>query len=178
MSTAPPKPVPETNPPQPGVRLRPPRHRVERRAALWWTLQSLAFGGPVLAGVLVAYALWEAARPWLLLALLVAAVLTLVGTLVEPWWRYAVHRWEITDEAVYGLSGWVVREWRVAPISRIQTVDAVRGPLEQLLGLSTLRVTTASSRGAVEIGGLNHEVAAEVAENLRGVTQRTPGDAT
>ncbi len=162
----------------PVTRLRPPRHRVERRAVRWWALQSMALFGPIITVAIATHVFWEAARPWTLVAAAVAAVLLLVGTVVEPWWRYAVHRWEVTDEAVYGLSGWWVREWRVAPISRIQTVDAVRGPFEQVMGLATLRVTTASSQGAIDIVGLDHEVAAETAENLRAVTQRTPGDAT
>ncbi|GAA1459436.1 PH domain-containing protein [Nocardiopsis exhalans] len=162
----------------PMTRLRPPRHRVEHRAVRWWALQSLALFAPLLAIAIATHVFWEAARPWTLVVAAAAAVLLLVGTIVEPWWRYAVHRWEVTDEAVYGLSGWWVREWRVAPISRIQTVDSVRGPFEQMLGLATLRVTTASSQGAIDIVGLDHEVAAEAAEKLRAVTQRTPGDAT
>ncbi|HLR95632.1 MAG TPA: PH domain-containing protein [Jiangellaceae bacterium] len=162
----------------PTVRLRPPQHRVERRAIAWWTLQSLAFTGPILVGASIAYAWWEAARPWLIVLLVGAALLTVALVVVEPLWRYVVHRWEATDEAVYARTGWLVREWRVAPISRIQTVDAVRGPLEQVLGLSTLRITTASSRGAIEIGGLDKDIAAEVAEQLTTITQKTPGDAT
>lgn len=158
--------------------LRPPRHRVERRAVWWWSLQGALFSLPLVAGAWVAFAVWPAARPWLVVVVVAVSLLTLVGVVVEPAWRYQVHRWEITDEAVYGLSGWWVREWRVAPISRIQTVDAVRGPLEQLLGLSTLRVTTASSKGAIEIVGMDHAVAAEVAERLTAITQTTPGDAT
>jgi len=160
------------------IRLRPPHNRIERRAILWWTLQSLALFGPILAGTVVAYVQWDSARSWLIALLIGAALLTMVSVVIEPWWRYAVHRWETTDEAVYGLTGWLVREWRVAPISRIQTVDAVRGPLEQLLGLATLRVTTASSRGAIEIAGLDADVAAEVAERLTTITRQTPGDAT
>jgi len=166
------------NPHAPTVRLRPPQHRVERRAIAWWTLQSLAFAGPVLVGAVVGYAWWEAARPWLIVALVGAALLAVALVVVEPLWRYAVHRWEVTDEAVYARTGWLVREWRVAPISRIQTVDSVRGPVEQLMGLSTLRVTTASSRGAIDIGGLDKDVAGEVAEQLTAITQQTPGDAT
>jgi membrane protein YdbS with pleckstrin-like domain len=60
----------------------------------------------------------------------------------------------------------------------VQTIDAVRGPLEQLLGLSTLRVTTASSYGAIDIGGLDRETAAQLADALTAITQQTPGDAT
>ncbi|WP_166353235.1 PH domain-containing protein [Phytoactinopolyspora limicola] len=158
--------------------LRPPTHRVERRAVLWWSLQSLVFAGPILIGLIIAYVLWDAARPWLIVPLIGVAVVLLVGVFVQPWWRYAVHRWEDTDQAVYALTGWLVREWRVAPLSRIQTVDAVRGPLEQMLGLATLRVTTASSSGSIDIGGLDKDVAAEAAERLTTIAQLTPGDAT
>ncbi len=160
------------------VRLRSPLYRVGRRAIAWWALQGLAFAGVVLAGLIVAYVVWDAARPWLLVPLIATAGFSVVSIFVEPWWRYAVHRWEDTDQAVYALTGWFVREWRVAPISRIQTVDAVRGPLEQMLGLSTLRVTTASSSGAIKIGGLDKEVAAQAAERLTTIAQLTPGDAT
>lgn len=158
--------------------LRPPQHRVERRAIGWWMLQSLLFAGPVLAASIVAYALWEAARPWLIVAVAGSAVMLAAGVLVEPLWRYRVHRWEATDEAVYARTGWLVREWRAAPLARVQTVDAVQGPVEQVLGLSTLRVTTASSRGAITIGGLDRDTAVRVAERLTRIAQLTPGDAT
>lgn len=160
------------------TRLRPPQHRVERRAIGWWVLQALAVPGLPLVGVIVAYALWESARPWLLPLLIVAVLAVVVAVVVEPLWRYRVHRWETTDEAVYALTGWLVREWRVAPLSRVQTVDAIQGPVEQLLKLSTLRVTTASSGGAIEIGGLDKATADRIAEDVTRIAQLTPGDAT
>ena len=160
------------------VRLREPRHRVERSAILWWTLRVLGGLVPLLAALLVAHTLVESARPWLGPILVVVAVVGAVLVLVMPTWRYRVHRWETSDEAVYSLSGWFVREWRVVPISRIQTVDTVRGPLQQALGLSTLAVTTASSRGTINIVGLNDKIATDVAEQLVEITQATPGDAT
>lgn len=166
---------PTTAPPR---QLRPPRRRLERGVITLWILQALVFPGLLLAATIVAYALWESARSWLLVVLILTAAATLVGLAVEPFWRFAVHRWEATEEAVYARTGWIVKEWRVAPISRIQTVDSVRGPFEQLLGLATLRVTTASSSGAIEINGLNADEAAEVAERLTTITGRTPGDAT
>lgn len=158
--------------------LRPPLHRVERRAVRWWALQSLLLLGPVLAGAVLAHLVWSSARPWTLLAIGAAAVLLVVRVVVEPLWRYRVHRWEVTEDAVFVRTGWVVREWRAAPISRVQTVDAVQGPVEQLLNLSTLRVTTASSRGAVLVQGLDSSVATGLAARLTRITQDTPGDAT
>ena len=158
--------------------LRAPMHPVERRAISWWMLQSLALTGPILAATIAAYTFWVAARPWLIVAVVGSAVLLVALVAVEPLWRYRVHRWETTDEAVYTRTGWLVREWRAAPLARVQTVDAVQGPLEQLLGLSTLRVTTASSRGAIDIGGLDKDTAARVAAKLTHIAQLTPGDAT
>lgn len=162
----------------PHRQLRAPLHRIEKRMIGVWVLQALVFPGLLLTGAVVAHVLWPAARPWLAVVLVVLGVLTLVSIAVEPWWRYAVHRWEATEEAVYARTGWLVRVSRVAPLSRVQTVDSVRGPVEQLLGLATLRVTTASSSGAIVINGLDKDVADRVVEQLTVITERTPGDAT
>lgn len=161
-----------------GLRLRPPYHRVDRRAVGWWILRAAALVGPLLAALAVAVALWPASRPWTGPALVAGALLGPAYLLVMPLWRYRVHRWETTDQAAYATSGWVVREWRVAPISRIQTVDTTRGPLEQLLGLATLAVTTASAHGTIYIVGLDQQLARQAARHLTEVAELTPGDAT
>lgn len=160
------------------IALRSPAHRVERRAVWLWALQSASAFAVLLGALGLAYWLIEPARPWLGPALIVVGVWAAVQIPVMPLWRYAVHRWEVTDDAVYVATGWIVREWRVAPISRIQTVDTVQGPYQQLLGLATLTITTASSRGAVTAPGLDAKVAAQVAADLTRITQQTPGDAT
>lgn len=160
------------------VSLRPPKHSVERRAITWWSIQSALITVPLLAATIVADILWGDDRWWLLLAIIAAAVFFVLGVIVEPLWRYKVHRWETTGTAVYARSGWLVKEWRASPLSRIQTVDALQGPIEQLLGLSTLRVTTASSYGAIDIGGLDKATAAQVADELTRLTEAIPGDAT
>ncbi|WP_291478748.1 PH domain-containing protein [Corynebacterium sp.] len=158
--------------------LNRPAHPVARRAVGWWMLQSTAVALPVFAGLAALGWFVEATRPYLTVAAVLATLFWLVGLLVEPFWRFRVHRWETTTTAVYARTGWLVREWRAAPLSRIQTVDATQGPLEQLLGLSTLKVTTASSTGAVEISGLSKETADRVAQELAEIAELTPGDAT
>lgn len=160
------------------VRLRPPRNTLDRRAVGWWRAQWLLLTvAPVLVlGVLGAFI--GPARLWLLTAAAVLAAVGLVCAVLFPLWWFRTHRWEVTDEAVYVRTGVLRQEWRIAPMSRIQTVDTVRGPLEQLWKLATVTVTTASAKGAVRIEGLDHEVAAELAERLTRITQDTPGDAT
>lgn len=160
------------------IALRPPSHRVERRAIGWWAIQSALLTVPLLVGAIVAYVLWGSGSWWLVIAVIAAAVFLVVGIVIEPLWRYRVHRWETTGTAVYARSGWLVKEWRASPLSRIQTVDALQGPVEQLMGLSTLRVTTASSYGAIDIGGLDKATANRVADELTQLTEAIPGDAT
>ncbi|MEO6090093.1 MAG: PH domain-containing protein [Umezawaea sp.] len=116
--------------------------------------------------------------PWQLTAAVATGVLAVAHTVVMPRWRFRVHRWEVTPVAVYTLTGWLSQEWRIAPVSRIQTVDTKRGPLQQLLGLSTVTVTTASAAGPVQIEGLDHESAVRLADELTTTTDATPGDAT
>ena len=160
------------------LRLRPPRNPVERRVVTWWATQAVAWWGTILL-VLVSTALFVTpARPWLLLAAGVVLVVLLVDAVLVSRVRYRVHRWEMTDDAVYARSGWFMHEWRVAPMSRIQTVDTKRGPLEQRFGLSTVTVTTASSAGAIRIPGLDHVAAEDMVQTLTAITQATPGDAT
>ncbi|MEV7086436.1 PH domain-containing protein [Streptomyces sp. NPDC093085] len=162
-------------------RLRPPRNTLDGRAVGWWRAQWLVLtAGPaaVLATPALLLDLLAPARGWLLGAAAVLALLGLGCTALIPGWWFRLHRWEVTDKAVYVRTGFFWQEWRIAPMSRIQTVDTVRGPLEQLFRLSTVIVTTASSKGAVHIRGLDHEVAAELAERLTQLTGATPGDAT
>lgn len=158
--------------------LTPPRHRVERRAMGWWALRTVAATAVAGGALGIAYWLVTPWRPGLGPALLAVLGLGLAHLAVTPVWRYAVHRWEVTDEAVYVRTGWVVREWRIAPISRVQTVDTVRGPVQQLLGLATVTVTTASASGPVALVGLDHRRADAVARELATITRATPGDAT
>lgn len=151
---------------------------MSRKSITLWTLHA-AIGWVVLLipqGVFLL--LVDQPPPWQVAAAVATLALGTAHTAVMPRWRYRVHRWESTPEAVYTLSGWLNQEWRIAPVSRIQTVDTKRGPLQQVLGLSTVTVTTASAAGPVHIEGLDHDEAVRLAEELTSTTQATPGDAT
>lgn len=159
-------------------RLKTPEHGIDPRAKNWWRLRALTSWGVITALLISGVVFLPGARAWLIAPLIFAGIVFLAKLLIEPIWRFRVHRWEITEHATFAVTGWLVREWRVAPTTRIQTVDAVRGPLEQALGLATLKVTTASSSGAIKISGLDHEVAQEAATRLAAVAEITEGDAT
>jgi uncharacterized protein len=173
-TAVPPATVPGAEPP-----LRPPANRVSTRAVQWWRLRSaLLVLALLVPQMVVAIAAGPPAAYWLATTALITAVIGGAYAVLVPRLLYRIHRWEITDEAVYTLSGWLVREWRIAPISRVQTVDTAHGPLQQLLGLATVTVTTASARGPVKIAGLAADDATGLARTLTETTQAVPGDAT
>ncbi|CAL9389393.1 MULTISPECIES: PH domain-containing protein [unclassified Streptomyces] len=160
------------------VRLRPPRNTLDERAVAWWRTQWLLTTAVPTVVLAVLGGFIEPARSWLFGSAGAVAAVGLACTAFFPRWWFRVHRWEVTDEAVYVRTGFFWQEWRIAPMSRIQTVDTVRGPLEQAFRLATVTVTTASAKGAVTIAGLDHRLAADLAERLTLITRDTPGDAT
>jgi membrane protein YdbS with pleckstrin-like domain len=158
--------------------LRPPRERADPRAVAWWTTQWLLFSLPVAAAGLAAFWFFTERPLWLGVTAGTFALSCVVLALVAPRASYRVRRWEVTGEAVYTREGLLTHTWRVAPMSRIQTVDTARGPVQRLFGLADVTVTTASAAGAIKIEALDHERAAELAARLTALTQNTPGDAT
>lgn len=157
--------------------LRDPAHRVSPRARTLWQLQCALSGAAVVSGLLVAAAAWrEYDARWWVVGL--GVVLAAAYTVVVPRWRYAVHRWEVTDTAVYTQRGWWSRERRIAPMSRVQTVDLADGPLDRVFGLTTLTVTTASAAGPLRVEGLDRSLALELSDRLTRNAELAGGDAT
>jgi len=105
-------------------------------------------------------------------------VVCAVVAVVVPQWRYRVHRWEVSPTAVYTQRGWWARERRIAPMSRVQTVDFAQGPLARLFGLASVTVTTASAAGPLQIEGLDRDVALALTDELTRKADLVAGDAT
>lgn len=153
-----------------------------RKAPIVWAIGA-AIPWSILAVAQVVWFVLDRRCGWLHAC---AALVTLLGIVtfvaVAPWWRYRVHRWDVAlntgTPAVYTRSGWLVQERRIAPISRVQTVDTHRGPLDRLFGLADVTVTTASSAGAVRIVALDSDVADRLVAQLTDVAAIGDRDAT
>jgi membrane protein YdbS with pleckstrin-like domain len=157
--------------------LREPGERVSPRARSMWMVGALLESVFLFSlFLLVAYVWAPFEVRWWMPAL--AGVLLGTYVVVVPVWKYAVHRWEVTGTAVYTQVGWWTRERRIAPMSRIQTVDYSEGAIERLFGLASVTVTTASAAGALEISGLDRDLAQRLAEELTVQADAVPGDAT
>jgi uncharacterized protein len=160
------------------VRLRPPAHRVSRTAVWYWAARASIAWLVILAAQVTWLITDPGHRAWHLALLAAFSAVGLAHLGVMPQWRYRVHRWEATPDAVYTQSGWFTQERRLAPISRIQTVDSKRGPLEQVFGLANVTVTTASAAGPLVIEGLDLATAEALVAELTAIAQAAPGDAT
>lgn len=145
-----------------------------------WAIE-YAIGGAVVTACAWGLAQWtrSAGWGWPLGALpwAVGAVSVLL-TVVAPVWRYRVHRWEVASDVIFTRSGWVTRQWLLVPVSRIQTVDAQQGWLERVLGLATLKISTASHEGSSELAGLVLADATELAGELAWRAHALRDDAT
>ena len=158
--------------------LRPPAHLVSPRAVHYWLTRALAGWLLVIAAQVVALVLDWPFPPWHVELLGVTLVLAAAHLIVMPRWRYRVHRWELTDDAVYTRTGWWTQESRVAPLSRVQTVDTERGPIGRMFHLTKVTVTTASAAGPLVIDGLDDEVGNTFTAEVTAAAQAVRDDAT
>ena len=158
--------------------LRAPAHQVSPKAIPFWTVSALIGDGVLVAGAALAWLLVPGVPGWVGLLVLLAAVLAAAHVVLMPRIRFRVHRWEVTDTAVHTREGWIGRQTRIAPISRVQTVDSRQGAVMRLFGLASITVTTASAAGPITIDCLDDDVARHLVARLTAITAATPGDAT
>lgn len=162
----------------PSDALRDPAHRVCPRAVNYWRTNA-AIGGVITMAIVLTIYFVVPSRPWWATALVVAiALYCLVELLLVPQLRFRIHRWEVNDIAIHTREGWLGRESRIAPLSRVQTVDSEQGPVMRLFRLASVTVTTASSAGEISIDGLDVDEARELVVKLTEITAATEGDAT
>ncbi|PSQ60992.1 MAG: hypothetical protein BRD23_01160 [Halobacteriales archaeon SW_9_67_25] len=104
-----------------------------------------------------------------------AVALGLLG-LVWVHLRYRAWSYRLREDALYLERGVFTQVTTVAPHVRIQHVDTRRSPLERALGLSTLVVYTAGSRGAdVSIPGLTPDEAGDLQRRLKELAIESEG---
>lgn len=170
--------VSETNPVPGPAALREPANLVSPRAVAYWRTTALAGSAILWTLIGVGYALLPERPWWATAALVLVVAATLARAAVMPAVRYRIHRWEVTPTAVFTRSGWLTREERIAPLSRVQTVDSHQGALMRLFRLASITVTTASAAGPLRIDCLDEEVARRVVAELTEITGASEGDAT
>lgn len=137
---------------------------LEKRIFYFWTAVFSVFGlflGSGFAGAIYAYSSFTSVSVFVLLSI---AFLSSYYAFL----RYRNWGFELKEDHLYIEHGVLKKVYSMVPYVRVQHIDTDRGPIERMLGLSTLRVYTAGSKGAdIKIPGLDKEEAAKLQKKLR-----------
>lgn len=99
-------------------------------------------------------------------------VLSVVFLVPGRWrrWGYA-----FTDRELHVASGWLTRVHTVVPVSRVQHIDVIQGPIERSAGVATLSLHTAGTENSlVVLPGIRRERAEEIRDAIRGRISDAP----
>ena len=121
--------------PEPTRRLSPSARTAWR---LTWVLGCLA------ALLAVALLRDEVPSPWPTIALVLALVALVPGTVVVPELRWRRWRWEVREHEIDLQRGILVVTRTLIPMARVQHVETERGVIGQVLGLATVEIHTAA----------------------------------
>lgn len=146
------------------------------RTRYLWVATALLTGGAV--GLVIFglhILLLRIGRP-LLVAAGIGGLVAVAGSL-HALLRYRVWRYEVREDALYLERGVLTRVRTVVPLVRMQHVDTARSPIQRTLGLSSVVVYTAGSRGAdVTIPGLAVERGEDLQRRLKQLAIAAGGD--
>lgn len=112
---------------------------------------------------------WKPAflTPWL--ATGIVASVTIAATMILPRRRYRAWGYEQREDELIVKHGNLIRQITVVPFGRVQHIDIAQGPLQRALGLATLVLNTAGTRGAaVKLPGLLPAQAEDMRDHIRG----------
>lgn len=147
---------------------------LHRRVQLLW------FGVVVLAASLVAGGLLLVGQfvmpvPTTIVAVVWIALVLIGG--IYTLLRYRRWGFVLDDDSLFLVRGVIKRVDTSVPYVRVQHVDTQRGPIERAVGLGSVVVYTAGSRGAdIEIPGLRPDRATELRERLRDLAVESEAD--
>lgn len=127
----------------------------------------------VTSAVAVGLLAWVVLAGWLFglgSALVAAGAALLLLLLAWGWWLVGrqVRAWAYAerDDDLYVRHGALFRELVAVPYGRMQFVDITAGPLEQLYGIASVHLHTASPRTNAKIPGLPADEAARLRDRL------------
>ena len=114
--------------------------------------------------------------PVVLFGAVAVGIVLLGGTFAVV--RYRVWGYELREDSLYLVRGVLTRRDTSVPFVRVQHVDTRRSPVERLVGLASVVVYTAGTRGAdITVPGLTPEQAEQLREQLRELAADSEYDA-
>jgi uncharacterized membrane protein YdbT with pleckstrin-like domain len=96
------------------------------------------------------------ARPLVVAAIWVVALVAIIWLVVKPFLAWLTTTYTVTDRRLITRSGILSRRGHDIPLLRVSDVAYEHGILDRLLGCGTLVVSTASERGQVRLPDIPH----------------------
>lgn len=105
--------------------------------------------------------------------LVVYWIYALTLTFIWPFFEYRYFRYDIREHDICIQQGVLFRRITAIPLHRIQHVDTHQGPIERMLGVSSLLLYTASG---VYADGIIYGLDNDIAQNLRDALSKRGSD--
>jgi hypothetical protein len=97
------------------------------------------------------------------------ALILLTSVALLPGRRYRAWGYAAGEDELTVKHGLMIRKVTIVPFGRVQHIDVAQGPIQRTLGLATLVLNTAGTKGAaVRLPGLLHPRAEEMRDQIRG----------
>lgn len=155
-----------------------PESRIADNAIKAWRLTGLLVGllWFFIPGASFFVAIMEGNMHWVLLSLIALPfiILYLFTGFVLPKLRWQRWRYEVNDDAIDLLRGFVFKTRTVVPINRVQHVDTKQGPIYRKYGLSSVKISTAATTH--EIPALDDETATDVRNKISKLVRQVKED--
>lgn len=136
-------------------------HPLDPRIRIVWAVQASILW--IVLGLVGLFVGGAVGNPTLAVASIVVGVVLAGIGILWAHLRWTCFRWSAWDDAIDLRHGVISRRESLVPYHRIQQIDVHRGPIERMVGLSTLVLRTAAATTDAELPG----IAAEHAEQLR-----------
>jgi uncharacterized protein len=145
--------------------------KLDARAVRFWRANGLISAAillPIaLVGGVILWTLTEVPAFVILPAWILLALLLFIETFVLPAKRYETTSYHLGNRFFELRSGILWKTSVMIPLSRLQHVDLLRGPLEQRFGLATLQLFTAGTRNAShKLSGLSADTGANLRQQM------------
>lgn len=106
--------------------------------------------------------------------LILVTVITVMNLLLIPY-RYAFHRYEVTDQDLALQTGYFFRSTTYVPLNRIQHLETKQGPLLRHVQLLDLNISTAATTHTLD--GLDVQTAQKLRQQLIALVKAARDDA-
>lgn len=155
-----------------------PSTKIDKRAINAWRLTALLLGilffVPAIAYVVISVNI-DKFEPFILVLIVIPAlIIYFLISIILPKLRWQRWSYEIDNESIDMLRGFVFKKRTVVPINRVQHVDTNQGPIYRKYDLSSIKISTAATTH--EIPALDEETATEVRNTISRLVRQVKDD--